>query len=83
MRQKRGGKEARRGEKTCKPKADSNKLIMQHKMQTFMNFMKLAEALKWYDIRVLHMWTESCFAFLKLKAFIVRAANIFQTYTEV
>lgn len=56
---------------------------MQHKMQTFMNFMKLAEALKWYDIRVLHMWTETCFAFLKLKAFIVKAANILQTYTEV
>lgn len=29
------------------------------------------------------MWTETCFAFLKLKAFIVKAANILQTYTEV
>lgn len=36
---------------TCKPKADNNKFIMQHKMQTFMDFMKLAEAVKWYDIR--------------------------------
>ena len=36
----------RREVKTCKPKVDSNKLIMQHKTQTFMCFMKLAEALK-------------------------------------
>lgn len=36
----------RREEKTCKPKANGNKLVMQHKMQTFMTFMKLAEALK-------------------------------------
>lgn len=35
-----------RERKTCKPRADSNKLLTQHKMQTFMNFVKLAEALK-------------------------------------
>lgn len=39
-------KSGKRAEKTCKPKADGNKLIMQHKMLTFMTSMKLAEALK-------------------------------------
>lgn len=33
----KGVKSKRREEKTCKPKADSNKLIMQRKMQTFMD----------------------------------------------
>lgn len=45
MKKKKKAREVREG-KTCKPKADSNRLIMQDKMQTFMNFMKLAEALK-------------------------------------
>lgn len=46
MKKSKEVKSGRRGEKTCKPKADSDKLKMQHKMQTFMNFMKLAEALE-------------------------------------
>lgn len=51
-------------------------------MQKFVDFMKLAGALTWRDIRETDnaMWCESCFT--PVKAFIVKAANILQTQSE-
>lgn len=41
----------KKGEKRVNQKQTAKKLIMQHKMQKFMDFMKLAGALTWRDIR--------------------------------
>lgn len=49
--QKKAREEEKRGKKRVNQKQTAKKLIMQHKMQKFMDFMKLAGALTWRDIR--------------------------------